>query len=117
VTGAGPGPLSLVGRAVGVAGVVGVVALHTLVAAVVTRFFRLRLATTAGWVLYTLLAVPVIYVPSALVFLGVLSVGQSLTLDRGTLLALVWGLPFALGVSVDLFWVPQPDEIGDSEYG
>jgi len=103
-------PLS-VPRAVGVVGVVGVVAVHTLVAAVVTRFFRLRLATTVGWVVYTLLAVPVVYVASALVFLGVLGVGQSLTLGRGTLLALVWGLPLALGVSLDLFWVPQPEEV------
>jgi hypothetical protein len=96
---------------VSVVGVLGVVVVHTLVAAVVVRFFRLRLATQWGWVVYSLLAVPLVYLVSALVFLGVLGVGQSLTVDRGTLLALVWGLPFALGVSLDLFWVPQPEEV------
>jgi hypothetical protein len=104
-------PPATLGAVVGVVGVVGVVIVHTLIAAVVVRFFRLRLETGWGWVLYSALAVPVVYVASALVFLGVLGIGQSLTVDRGTLLALVWGLPLALGVSLDLLWVPQPEEV------
>lgn len=109
-------PVAL-GEVVGVVGVAGVVLVHTLLAAVVVRFFRLRLATQLGWVLYSLFVIPLIYVPSALVFLGVLGIGQSLTVDRGTLLALVWGLPLALGVSLDLFWVPQPEEIEGHQHG
>jgi len=104
-------PPAVLGDVVGVLGVAGVVVVHTLLAAVVVRFFRLRLDTQLGWMLYSLLAIPVIYVASALVFLGVLGIGRTLTVDRGTLLAIVWGLPLALGVSLDLFWVPQPEEI------
>lgn len=109
--------LATVSEVVGVLGVAGVVVVHTLVAAVAVRFFRLRLSTRLGWVLYSLLAIPVVYVASALLFLGVLGIGRTLTVDRGTLLAVVWGLPLALGVSLDLFWVPQPEEIEGQQGG
>jgi len=111
VAGSMPTPLSLVGPAVTAALLLGLVALNTLIAAVAVRFFRLQLATQWGPVVYTALLVPVVYVVTALIVFGALGVGSGLGLDRGTLLVFFWGVPLSLGVSLDIFWIPPPEEI------
>ena len=84
---------------VGFATLLGLLAFHTLVAGVATRFFRLRLATSWGWVLYTL------------VFTGFLGVGAGVDLGSPTIVvgALV-GLPVVLGAVIDYLYVPPPEE-------
>lgn len=105
--------MSSLGQALAVFGLLGVAIVHTLIAAVATRFFRLRLATDWGWMVFTAFAVPVIYVPTTIALLGALSIGDAggLTIDQGTVIVLLWALPLALGVTLDRFWVPAPDEL------
>ncbi|MFB6146089.1 MAG: hypothetical protein ABEJ08_00195 [Halobacteriaceae archaeon] len=87
------------------------VGLHTVVAAVSLRFFRLRLATRWAPVLYTALAVPVVYLATTLVILGALGVGGGVTVSRGQLVFVVMIAPLLLGYAVELFWLPPVDEV------
>lgn len=87
-----------------------VLAIHTLVAGVMTRFFRLRLETDAGWIVFTLFFVPIVLLLTTLVFSGPLGIG----IDLGSptvVVAVMVGLPLALGVAIDLLYVPAPDEV------
>lgn len=97
-------PSFTLGAALGVA---FLVVLHTVVAAVAARFFRLRLRTRWGRVLFTCFVVPVVYLVSTLVF-GSLGVGAGAFERRTTLLTVAWAFPFFLGYSVELFWMPPP---------
>lgn len=86
------------------------IVVNTVVAAVAIRFFRLRLTTTWGAAIYTAIFVPLIYTVTTLVLSGVVGFGGTGT-DRGTALILVWVLPFMLALSLDIFWMPAPDEV------
>lgn len=100
---------------VSVATVVGVlllVVVHTFVAAVGIRFFRLRMATRVGAILYSLVFVPAAFLVSTLVLSGFVGFGGQGIADKGTALTLTWVLPFMLGYSIDLFWRPPPEETG-----
>jgi hypothetical protein len=88
-----------------------IIAVNTLVAAVTIRFFRLRLSTQWGAVLYTAIFVPVIYLVTTILLSGFIGFGGSGVADRGTALILVWVIPFTLAVSLDIFWLPAPEEI------
>lgn len=85
-----------------------VLAGHTLLAAVAVRFFRVRMKTRGGWLVYATLVTPF------LLFLTTLVVGQVLpplgTSSRLVVLALLIGVPFALGFTIDLLYVPAPEE-------
>ena len=87
-----------------------VVAGHTLLAAVLTRFFRIRLKTQWGYVVYSLLLIPVVLLVTTLLFFGLLPIGSSLNLDTPALLAASIGMPLALGFTVDTLYVPPPEE-------
>lgn len=88
-----------------------VLAIHTFLAAVMTRFFRIRLNTRWGTAIYTVLIIPVVLTITTLVFAGVLDIGSSLNLNsRALVLALLVGLPAALGVTIDVLYVTPPDE-------
>ncbi|MFB6106885.1 MAG: hypothetical protein ABEJ70_07925 [Halobacteriaceae archaeon] len=90
---------------------VGLVGLHTVIAAVAVRFFRLRLATRWGPLLYAAVTIPVVYVVTTLVVLGVLGVGgDGVALSRDALVTFVWGLPLATGVALEFFWMPDSPE-------
>jgi hypothetical protein len=86
-----------------------VVAVHALVAAVMTRFFRIRLATDWGAVVYTALFVPVALFVLTQVFTGVLGIGPNLG-SAATVLAVLVGVPLAVGVTVDVLYVRPPEE-------
>ncbi|WP_231185464.1 hypothetical protein [Haladaptatus sp. DYF46] len=88
-----------------------IILVNTVITAVVIRFFRLRLSTRWGAVVYTLLLVPLVYVVTTIVLSGVIGFGGSGIRDIGTALILIWVLPFSLGVSIDLFWMPPPEEV------
>lgn len=88
-----------------------IIAVNTVVAAVAIRFFRLRLSTRWGAVVYTAVFVPVIYLVTTILLSGFVGFGGSGVRDTGTALILVWVIPFTLAVSLDIFWMPAPDEV------
>jgi hypothetical protein len=85
-----------------------IVGVNTLVAAVMTRLFRVRLDTDWGAAVFVALFVPV-----ALTVLTILMgsiAGPSLG-SRGAVVGLLIVLPLALGVTVDVFWMPAPEAV------
>lgn len=98
--------ISILGLGVFGAIVVG----HALLAAVLTRFFRLRLDTQFGWVLYAMTLIPVVLFISTLIFTGLLQIGPNLG-SPTVVFGVMIGLPLALGLTLDLLYVAQPDEV------
>jgi len=88
----------------------GVVVGHTLLAAILIRFFRLRLDTQFGWVLYTMTLIPVALFVSTLIFTGLLQIGPNLG-SPTVVFGVMIGLPLAVGLTLDLLYVAQPDEV------
>ncbi|WP_137284708.1 hypothetical protein [Halorussus salinisoli] len=88
-----------------------IMVVNTVLAAVAIRFFRLRLSTTWGVVVYTAVLVPLMYVATTILLSGFIGFGGSGVQDRGTALILVWVVPFTLAVSLDVFWMPSPEEV------
>ncbi|WP_313694078.1 hypothetical protein [Halorarum halobium] len=84
-----------------------VVALHTLLTAVMARFFRIRLHTEWGWVLYTLVVIP--FVLTATTLVSGIVIPQVFS-SVAVLLAVMVGLPLSLGFTVELLYVPPPEE-------
>jgi hypothetical protein len=96
-----------VGTLVGLGLIVG---LHTLFAAVATRFFRVQLKTDWGTVVYALTVTPVVLLMSTLILSGALAIGGDVG-NRGAALFLTVLVPMTLGFAFDLFWMPHPDEV------
>ncbi|MUW15238.1 hypothetical protein GJ633_11700 [Halorubrum sp. CBA1125] len=95
----------------GFVSLLGLVAFHTLLAGVATRFFRLRLSTAWGSVVYTVVLTPILLFVSTLVFTGALPVGTGVDVGSPTLLAgLLIGLPIVLGVAIDYLYLTPPEE-------
>jgi len=89
-----------------------VLAVHTLFAAVLTRFFRLRLNTQWGYVIYSFTITPVVLFVTTLVFFTLVPIGgDGLILAQTTLLGASIGLPLVLGFTIDTLYVPPPEEI------
>lgn len=90
-----------------IVGLLVVVTLHTVVATVMTRFFRLRLDTRGGAAVFSLFLIPVA------LFLSLLLFGQAIPgrMEPNTLLLVAIVLPITLGFAVDLFWMPHPEEV------
>ncbi len=91
-------------------GLLVMIVAHTVIAAVATRFFRIRLESRWGPVVYTLLLVPVALVASTLFLSGPLGIGADLG-STGMALMLMVVAPLALGYTIDVFWMPHPDEV------
>ncbi|SEA06761.1 hypothetical protein SAMN04488065_1670 [Haloplanus vescus] len=81
---------------------------NTVLAAVLTRFFRLKLHTQWGSALYTAFIVPVVLVVTTITTFS-LGVGIDLG-STAAVLGLMIGLPMALGVSIDVLYVTPPEE-------
>ena len=92
---------------VGLAVVVGV---NAAIAALATRFVRVRLDTQWGVALYIALLVPVALFVTTLIATGPVGLGPDLG-DATTVLGVAVVLPFALGVAFDYFWMPAPEEV------
>lgn len=88
---------------------VGLVAAHTLAAAVMTRFFRLRLETDWGTAVYAVTLVPIVLLVSTLVFTGPFGIGVDLG-SAGAVFAVLVFIPGALGAAVDFLYVEPPEE-------
>ena len=86
-----------------------VLGVHTFVAAVMTRFLRLRLDTQWGTALYAAVLVPLVLGVLTLVFTGVLGIGPDLGSELAVLGVMV-GMPFALGATIDVLYMEPPEE-------
>lgn len=89
---------------------------HVIIAVVGIRFLRVRLATRWGPFVYALFLLPLVYVPTTLIFGAILGAG-GVTLDTQTLISLLFVLPIGLGFALDFFWLPAPERIADSVEG
>ena len=94
----------------GVVGLLVLVGLHTLLAAVMTRFFRLRLESRWGWIVYGVLLIPPVLLASTLILAGVVGLGVDLG-SPAVAAAVTIGLPLALGFAIDTLYIPPPDEV------
>jgi len=91
--------------------ILALVAFHTLLAGVTTRFFRLRLSTSWGSVVYTVVLTPMLLLVSTLFFTGVLSVGAGVNLGTPAIvIGLFVALPVVVGAAIDYLYVPSPEE-------
>ncbi len=96
---------------IGFALLIALVAFHTLLAGIATRFFRLRLETSWGRVLYTVILTPMLLLVSTLVFAGFFDVGWGVSLRTPTVvIAVLVVLPAVLGIAIDYVYVEPPDE-------
>jgi hypothetical protein len=96
--------------AVALVGLLAIVVVNSAVAALLTRFFRIRLDTRWGTILYILGLTPLALLFVVLVFSGVLGLGADVG-SRGLVVAVTVLVPLALGVTFDYFWLPAPEEI------
>jgi hypothetical protein len=81
---------------------------NTLVAAVMTRFFRIRLRTQWGTAVYVAALIPVVLLVTTMAAFS-LGVGVDLG-SAGAVLGLMIGAPMGLGITIDVLYVPSPDE-------
>ncbi|MFB6155406.1 MAG: hypothetical protein ABEJ22_05885 [Haloferacaceae archaeon] len=88
---------------------VAVLAVHTVGAAVMVRFLRIRMKTQLGTAVYVALVVPFVLLVSTLVFTGVLGIGVDLGSAQAVLGVMI-GMPLLLGVTIDFLYVPSPEE-------
>ncbi len=86
-------------------------AAHVLVAALVVRLLRVQLSSSWAPYVYAVILIPLLYTATTLVVLGALGVGDGIDLGRGTLFVSLFGLPLALGVALDVFWMPAPEDV------
>lgn len=91
-----------------VVGLVVIIGVHTVIASILVRFFRLRLDTRGGMVVFSVLLVPVVLAASLLVF-GQLPIFGGI--DRQTVMLVAILMPLLLGFAIDLFWMPSPEEV------
>jgi hypothetical protein len=86
-----------------------VLVVHTFLAAVMTRYFRIRAKTRWGALAFTVFLVPLVLFAGTLLFSGVLGIGPALG-GPGTVLAVMVGMPLVFGYTVDVLYVPPPEE-------
>lgn len=88
----------------------GLVFVNAALAALGTRFLRIRLHTRWGSALYTATLLPLVLLVVTLVVSGVLGLGPDLG-SPAAVVGVTVGLPMALGVAFDYFWMPAPAEL------
>lgn len=89
-------------------GLLVILGVNSAAAALLTRFFRVRLDTRWGSAVYSLTLVPVVLVVLTIVLGSVLgpNLGSPAAVIGVTVL-----VPLAVGVSFDYFWMPAPEEV------
>ncbi|MBV0900469.1 hypothetical protein [Haloarcula salina] len=95
---------------VGIAGLLVIVLVNSAVTALMTRFFRVRLNTRWGSLVYALLLCPVVMFVIVLLLSGVFSLGANLGSPAAVVLVTLL-IPLATGITFDYFWMPSPDEV------
>ena len=83
---------------------------NTAIAALLTRFLRVRLHTEWGSILYSLFFCTVAILASTLLLSGVFNLGPDLG-SAAAVFSIVVFLPMATGITIDYFWMPAPDEV------
>ena len=83
---------------------------NTAVAALLTRFFRVRLDTDWGSAIYVVLGGTFVLLVLTIVLSGVLNLGADVG-SRAAVFMLTILLPLSLGATFDYFWMPAPDEV------
>lgn len=86
-----------------------VLVVQTLIAAVMTRYFRVRLNTRLGWIIYSALLVPLALLSTTLLFTGLLNIGPDLG-EPAIVAGVLIGVPTALGMTVDVLYMAPPEE-------
>ncbi len=92
----------------GVVGLLVIVGVNTAIAALFTRFFRVRLETQWGPVVFTMFLTPIAMLAVTLLLGSFLGFNLGST---GAVIGITLVLPLALGVAFDYFWMPAPDEV------
>lgn len=85
------------------------IGVNTAITALMTRFFRVRLETSWGPVVFALLLIPVVLLVLTQIMSGAgfgFNIG-SVRLVVGLLIV----LPITLGLTFDYFWMPAPEEV------
>lgn len=95
---------------VGILGLLVIVLLNTAMTALMTRFFRVRMNTRWGGLLYAVMLCPVAMFVVVLVLSGIFGLGLDLG-SRELALLITMGLPLVVGITFDYFWMPAPDEV------
>ena len=96
--------------ALSIALLLALIAGHTLVAAVLTRYFRIALDTRGGAAVFTVTGIPIVLVGSTYVFSGLLGLGPELG-SPAIVLTLLIAVPVGLGALIDVLYVPPPGEV------
>ena len=96
--------------AVDVIGLAVIVLVNTAITALLTRFFRVRMATVWAGPVYTVLLGSAILLVSTLVFGGFLGLGANLA-SPATVVGVTIVAPLSVGMAIDYFWMPAPDEV------
>lgn len=91
-------------------GVLVIVLINSGVTALMTRFFRVRLNTRWGSLVYAVLLCPVVMVVILLILSGVFRLGGNLG-SRSLVLTITVFVPLAIGMTFDYFWMPSPEEV------
>lgn len=97
---------------VSVADIVGllvILGVNAAVAALLTRFFRVRLDTRWGGMIYAVLLGSFALLVITLI-LGGAGLGPNLG-SPAAVVGLTIVLPLALGIAFDYFWMPAPEEV------
>jgi len=95
---------------VDVIGLLVIVGVNTAVAALMTRFFRVRLDSRWGPIVFSLFLTPIVLLVLTLFLGGVANLGFDLG-SGGAVVAVAIVLPLALGIAFDYFWMPSPEEV------
>ncbi|WP_135304265.1 hypothetical protein [Haloarcula amylovorans] len=95
---------------VGLVGLLVIVLVNSAVTALMTRFFRVRMNTRWGGLLYSILLCPVAMFVLFMV-LATLGFGGDLTLGPGFVVFLTIVVPLAIGMTFDYIWMPAPDDV------
>jgi len=96
--------------AVDAVGLAVIVLANTAIAALLTRFFRVRMATTWAGPLYAVLLGSLVLLGSTLVLGGFLGLGANLASPAAVVFVTIVG-PLAVGMTFDYFWMPAPAEV------
>jgi hypothetical protein len=94
---------------VGAIGLLIIVGVNAAVAALMTRFFRVRLDSDWGPLVFALTITPVVLVVLTQV-LSAVGLGFDLG-SAGAVVGVAVVMPLALGIAFDYFWMPAPDDV------
>ncbi|MFW5950442.1 MAG: hypothetical protein ACOCR6_03815 [archaeon] len=91
-------------------GLAVIVLTNTAIAALLTRFFRVRLQTDWAGPLYAFGLGSLSLLVTTLVLAGFLTMGPNLG-SPGVVVGVTILTPLALGMAIDYFWMPAPEDV------